>query len=393
MLSIFSLSILIGSYLGATALNTIIDSATTISIGSEYHALKDFDNLSSVLEISKHIDKYDRCATVMELHASYTPYQGIPRGVILLTITNTTRYLSSTYWSESLGIGKDFSHIMKMLNNKRTIALMSSAGFVSYASEVMDRIKSSNRLSICISGVCINETVEIVGELSLIPGFTFRGDAVVISGPWILDKLEESQVEYLYTTLHVFYRDSENITSELKDMGFNVIDKEKVISSPDYRAFSCLVSMPSASSLPQSLVLIGLSIILSSFIAWSASKEVSKVYLLLRIRGARSRDILRIILSEWGLLVIISIIFSIALGVSMGLGIMSLTAFPTIPLTIEVNGEYITIDLSKGAAKPYIPLEGWLAIVIAVITLILVPSLSAIMVYRGTIRERLVEVR
>ena len=395
MLIIFSLSILIGSYLSSTSSYTLLDSATIISIGSDYHALKSFDNLTSALEVSKHIDKYDKCTTIIELHGSYTIQQEveIPRGITLLIIMNINKYLNNTYWTESLGIEKDFSHIIRNLSKEKSIALIDNKELTPFASRVINSIESSNRLALCISDICVNEAVEVIGKLSFIPGFISKGDVVVVTGPWILNKV--SKGKYIYTTLHIFCKNSksEDISSDLERMGFSIISKEKVISSSDYKIFSCLISMAVAISLPQSLVLIGLSIVLSGFISWSASKEVSKIYLLLRIRGARSRDILRIILLEWGFLIIISIALSIALGISMGLGAMTLATFPSIPLNIEVDDTYITIDLSKGSPNPYIPIEGWLTIIMTILVLILVPSLSAVMVYRGTVRERFLEVR
>ncbi len=402
MLLIFSLAILSQGYISSAYRASALETATYGSIGAEYLAIKRV-YITQPYELKELASKYEELyGNVSSIVISIVaPAKCIPSEseeystvASFITILNIDAFLNRTFWFREWGEGESFDAIIEGLSERGDAIFISRETFFGQGLlEKGDQVNvylslgnTSNAITLNISGV----SKGFPGMPSLAPE-----SEVFIVGPWFLEMysklMEGGNDQVSFASVGIFVNDS-SVAEKLRNDNFKIISMKDVRNDPMYKISSSLF-VSGVSSTVTTTSLIGLSIFIAVIIAWAVSREIRKIFLLLRVRGVSSKSISKIVVFQWASVALLSVIVGTLCGISFG---MSEASSLQLGATLTQGFIFMTsqlIDLGMGVPKFSLPLEMVVSSIIVIIILTLLPSIVTLRVYRGSIRERFIEVR
>jgi len=398
ILLVFSVTLLAQSFTSAASLTSSINTATAASVGAKYLGVKDvyFSNLSAIPQLVSSYEKELRgnSSLIISFPAVIQlSRDSISRYSSVIVIPNLTGFLRSTYNYEGWGVESGFSNLITQLSGDRNTIVYSLSEKVNPSSIQVESF-AQGLIKLC--------EVNNVGHVKGFPGLPAAGlsnsyyEGVVIAGPWLL-KLLGSQAFNKTGTIDVkliVYTSSPSLADQLAQEGFRVTSLKKLTSSPQYLLFKDL-TLSQTLPLITSLTILALSVTVAGVIAWSVSAESSRMYLLLRIRGVSKLSALKIIVTEWGMLALVSVGIGVLGGISLGIT----SGFS--PINLGFRSGFLAsallggaVDLSLASSATPLPLlQVGIASLIAWIIVVLLPAIISIRIYSGSVRGRFIEVR
>ena len=410
MLAVFALTLMTQALILTSASQSALSTSVAASIGAEVIGVKHMfgaspDSVVNALKKAPGVTEgWSAAALGWDGGVSISNNTVIEMGVII--VPDPEKLLRNTYWYAEWGVGKPFDKAL--LNSlKPGEALYVSPQQAAFIPSVQP-LSVGSVVNVCVDAECrvMIKNVKIVSVVRGFPGKPYLalgsvGKSVIVLGPWALKSLSEEvrkvaakgeQLLYPDFRIVVFTMDPSR-ASALAGKGYTVVKLRDVTSSPQYRLTE-LIFGGSTSSLAEASVILALSTAVAVIVAWTVSKEVSKVYVLLRLRGVSSGGLTKVNLLQWGATSLIAALVGVAAGGALGLGAASTiigSGAQSMVMSLLIEG--IGVDPTLGVVKPTIP--AWGAVLMSVVTLVLmfVPALVSIRAYRGVLRERFIEVR
>ncbi len=407
MLAVFALTLMTQALILTSASQSVLNTSVAASIGAEVIGVKSMfgawpDTVVSVLRDAPGTHEGWSTAALGwdgEVSVNNTVFD---IGVII--VPDPEGLLRNTYWYPEWGVGRSFDKVLKSL--KAGDALYVAPQQTAFTPSGQS-LSVGERVSVCVDVECrvVIKGVRIAGVVRGFPGKPYLalssvGRPAIVLGPWAVKALSKAAEgvakgeQPLYPEFRVVvFTMNTSKAQVLSSKGYTVVKLRDVTSSPQYRLTELLFS-GSASSLAEASVILALSTAVAVMVAWTVSKEVSKVYVLLRLRGVSSGGITRVNLLQWGVTSLIAALVGVAAGGALGLGTASTiigSGAQSMIMSLMVGGT--GVDPTLGIVKVTMP--AWGVGLMCAVTLILmfVPALVSVRVYRGVIRERFIEVR
>ncbi len=419
VLTIFTVSVLAQTYIATTANETLMDSALLTSLGNNYGAYLDLRMNSStgIGGLTQYLASTG-CGAYIGLQVSIRSGTGTPTAVLII-VPDPESLLENSAWYPSWSRPDPFDAALKRLSDTEVMLLSQKP--MMFGTKKLG-IGNTTSISSWVTNASLNVT--IVEETDGFPGYGListspsQGVAIispsgisniVVAGSSMAGRLERAGFLNAGSRIRVVVMGDDNVTvascvGEIKERAgefsmepvsegyLNVGDLE--ISDTFFG--STITIAQSSLSITQAVILIGLAVAFSVILSWSVTKEIIRVYLLLRVRGASATDIARIGAVKWGLLAVVAVALGLFVGGALGRGaIATLTPGLTLTtITASTNGGLtMPVNLGQGVMSPYIPLEGWAIVAVTTAALTLFPLAITLRIFRGAVRERFIEVR
>jgi len=408
MLTVFALTLMTQALILTTASQSVLNTSVAASVGAEVLGIKQVFSAwpSSAISALKKApgvrEGWSAAALGWDGEASINNTV-FDVGVII--VPNPNELLRNTYWYPEWGVSKPFDDALKTLKPGEALYVAPrQATFLSAGRS----LSVGERVSVCVDVECRVKisNVKIVGVVRGFPGKPYLapssvGRAAVVLGPWAIKALNESvhksvtggeQLLYPVFRVVVFTMNSSK-ASVLVNRGYNVVKLRDVTSSPQYRLTE-LIFGESTSSLAEASVILALSTAVAVMVAWTVSKEVGKVYVLLRLRGVGLGGLTKVNLLQWGTTSLIAALVGVATGGALGLGAVSTiigSGAQSMVMSLMIGGA--GVDPTLGVVRASLPMWGVALICVVTLALMFVPALVSMRAYRGVLRERFIEVR
>lgn len=409
MLAVFALTLMTQALILTSASQSALSTSVAASIGAEVIGVKHMfgawpDSVVSALKKAPGVTE-GWSATALGWDGGVSINSTVVEvGVII--VPDPEKLLRNTYWYAEWGVGKSFDDAL--LNSlKPGEALYISPQQATFIPSGQS-LNIGDVVDVCVDAECrvMIKDVKIAGVVRGFPGKPYLapssvGRSAIVLGPWALKSLSEEagkaaakgeQPLYPDFRVVVFTMDPSK-ASVLASKGYTVVKLRDVTSSPQYRLTE-LVFGGSTSSLAEASVILALSTVVAVMVAWTVSKEVSKVYVLLRLRGVSSGGITKVNLLQWGITSLIAALVGVAAGGALGLGATSTivgSGAQSMVMSLMIGGT--GVDPTLGVVRVTIPAWGAALMSVVTLTLMLVPALVSIRAYRGVLKERFIEVR
>ena len=397
ILLIFSVTLMTQSITSTAYMTSTINTATKASVGAEYLGIKDMylSNLSLMHEVVSNYGKMldGHGVMILTFPAFVLFNNSITRYINVIIIPNISNLLRNTYWCNGWGTESSFKNLIKELSTDHNVAIYSSSKGVN-ASSIRVLTSGAGMVKLC--------DVKTVGHVTGFPGLPVMGlsnkyyEGVVLAGPWIIELMRNSpinRVENIRVKI-IVYTSSRSLADRLASNSFRITSLKSLESSPEYLLFKDL-TISQTLPLITSLALMALSVAVAAVIAWSVSAESSRMYILLRIRGVSKLSALKVIITEWGVLTLISIGVGVLGGISLGItptNNLATQGFSPGLLTSALLGG--AVDLGLASPHTSIPLmQIGIASLIAWIIVTLIPAFISLRIYSGSVRGKFIEVR
>ena len=422
ILTIFTVSVLAQTYISTTAGETLLNSAIVSSLGNEYGAFLDLRMNSStgVGELSNYLAGTG-CGAAIGIQ-TLANLGGGTSPAVLVIVPNPESFLSNSVWYPSWSWPDPFDEALKGLGSTNVMFLAGTTPFIGLGPKGVG-VGNVTTIESWVTNVSIS--VSIAEETKGFPGYGLLSASptqglievgpgasvtpLIIAGPSIASVLDDSLFLAPGSRLRVVVVGDDNSTvsscieglkSAVKGFGMEPVgegyvyvgDLEVAEAMPGSTMFLSQASV----SITQAVILIGLAVAFSVILSWSVTKEVIRVYLLLRVRGASARDIARIGAVKWGLLAAVAVALGLFVGGALGRGTVSTSMTGLSLLSISAvasNGVTMPVNLEQGVMTPYIPPEGWAIVAATAAALTAFPLVITLRVFRGAVREKFIEVR
>ncbi len=398
ILLVFSVTLLAQSFTSAASLTSSLNTATEASVGAKYLGVKEVyvSNLSAIPQLASSYEKElrDNSSLIISFPAVIQLNRdSISRYSSVIVIPNLTGFLRNTYNYGGWGVESGFSNLITQLSEDHNTIIYSLGEKVN-PSSIQVKSFAQGLIKLC--------EVNNIGHIKGFPGLPTAGlsnsyyEGVVIAGPWLLKLMSSPAFNKtgMMDVKLIVYTSSPSLADLLAQEGFRVTSLKKLTSSSQYMLFKDL-TLSQTLPLITSLTILALSVAVAGVIAWSVSVESSRMYLLLRIRGVSKLSVLKIIITEWGVLALVSIGIGVLGGISLGIT----SGFS--PINLGFNSGFLAsallggvVDLSLASPATPLPfLQVGIASLIAWVIVALIPAIISIRIYSGSVRGRFIEVR
>ncbi len=408
MLAVFALTLMTQALILTSASQSVLDTSVTASVGAEVLGIKHLFNawpdsaVNALIKAPGTREGWSAAALGWdgEVSVNNTVFD-----VGVIVVSDPEALLRNTYWYPEWGVGKPFDEALKSLKPGEALYVVPQQVSSVSASR---SLRVGESVSVCIDLECkiMIKDVKIAGIVRGFPGKPYLalssvGRSAIVLGPWALDALSKATHEasakgeqLLYPEFRVaVFTMNASKASVLASKGYSVAKLREIMSSPQYKLTE-LIFGGSTSSLAEASVILALSTAVAVIVAWTVSREVSKVYVLLRLRGVSSGGITKVNLLQWGITSLIAALVGVAAGGALGLGATSTiigSGAQSMILSLMVGGT--GVDPTLGVVRATVPLWGVTLISVATLLLMFVPALVSIRAYRGVLKERFIEVR
>lgn len=420
VLTIFTLSVLAQTYIATTANETLIDSAVITSLGNDYGAYLDLRmNSSTGIEGLTQYLASTGCGAYIGLQVSMRSGTGTPAAVLVI-VPDPESLLANSAWYPSWSRPDPFNTALKRLSDTEVMLL--SRELTMFGTKGLG-VGNTTTISSWDTNASLNVT--IVEESDGFPGYGLISTSpfqervitieppvisnLVIAGSSMAGRLERAGFLDAGSRIRVVVTGDNNetvascvegIKERARELGMKPVDEGYIyvgdLEISDTLLGGSIALAQSPISITQAVILIGLAVAFSTILSWSVTKEIIRVYLLLRVRGASAVDIARIVAVKWGLLAAVAVALGLFVGGALGRGDVAASALGLTFLTLTATasgGSTMPVNLGQGVMSPYIPLEGWAIVAAAMAALILFPLVITLRIFRGAVRERFIEVR
>lgn len=421
VLTIFTVSVLAQTYVSTTANETLLNSAMLTSLGNEYGAYVDLmmNSSTGLSSLSKYIAGTG-CGAYIALVVNIR-VETESAIAVLVIVPNPDALLSNSAWFPQWSRPDPFDAALRRVSDSEVMALLKMGSLT-----MSTRVGLGDTVSL-VSRFDNNKSINvtIAEETDGFPGYglvrstpyrvgstliTRSGVSnIIVAGSPMAERLDNIGFLSSGFVIRVVALGDNNdtvsaciagIKEEAVGLGMSPI-AENYLYVGDLRLSDpflggSLSMAQSSLSITQAVVLIGLAVAFSVILSWSVTKEVIRVYLLLRVRGASAKDIARIGAIKWATLTVVAVALGLFVGGALGKGAVSSLGSLTsmVPLSaVTSSGSSIAINLGQGVATPYIPVEGWAIVGATAAALTLFPLAITLKVFRGAVRERFIEVR
>ncbi len=409
MLAVFALTLMTQALILTSASQSALSTSVTASIGAEVIGVKHMFGAwpDSVINVMKKAPGVAEgwSATALGWDGGVIVNNTVTEvGVII--VPDPEKLLHNTYWYAEWGVGKPFDDILT--NSLKPGEAIYVAPRHTALTPMGRPLSVGDVVNVCVDAECrvMIKDVKIAGIVKGFPGKPYLvpssvGGSAIVLGPWAIKPLSEEAQKAAAKSEQPLYPDFRVVVftmdpskaSVLASKGYAVIKLRDVMSSPQYKLTE-LIFGGSTSSLAEASVILALSTAVAVMVAWTVSKEVSKVYVLLRLRGVSSGGITKVNLLQWGTTSLIAALVGVAAGGALGLGATSTiigSGAQSMIVSLMIGGT--GVDPTLGVVKPAIPVWGVALITVVTLALMFVPALVSIRAYRGVIKERFIEVR
>ncbi len=420
VLTIFTVSVLAQTYIATTANETLMSSAMVTSVGNKYGAFLDLRMNSSegIREITQYLGGLG-CGAYIGVQSMLGPDPEIITAMLVI-VPDPEILLSNTAWFPDWSRPDPFDVAIRRIGDSDVMFLSKEATGIG---SKRFGIGNTTTLRSWITNASINVT--IAEKTDGFPGYgllsaslpqgmptispTHGSYNVVIAGPEMASRLEEAGFLEPGSRIRLVVMSDDNATlascvESIKEASSRLGMKpvgEAYVSVDDLKITDIIIGgsltmAQSMLSITQAVILMGLAVAFSVILSWSVTKEVIRVYLLLRVRGASAKDIAKVGAVKWGSLAAVAIALGLFVGGALGRGNIAASSLglSLIPLTATTStGLTVPVNLGQGVMNPYMPLEGWAIVGITMAALTLFPLAITLRVFRGAVRERFIEVR
>jgi len=420
VLTIFTVSVLAQTYIATTANQTLMESAILTSLGNDYGAYLDLRmNSSKGIEGLTQYLASTGCGAYTGLQVLMRLGTGTSTAVLVI-VPDPESLLENSVWYPSWSRPDPFDTALKRLSDSEVMLLSQKPAM--FGTKKLG-VGNTTTISSWVTNASLDVT--IVEETDGFPGYGListspsqGGVAViapsetsnlVIAGPSMAGRLERAGFLNTGSWIRVAVMGDDNATvasciagikGKAGEFGMEPVDEGYLhvgnLKVTDTFLGSTIALAQSSLSITQAVILIGLAVAFSVILSWSVTKEVIRVYLLLRVRGASAMDIARIGAVKWGLLAVVAVSLGLFVGGALGRGAIA-TLTPGLALTTLTastsGGLSMPVNLGQGVMSPYIPLEGWAIVAATTAALVLFPLAITLRIFRGAVRERFIEVR
>ncbi len=400
LLTIFSVALLIQSFMAQSSMQGSIHMALQTSIGAPVSGMRTY-SLTSIEELpelaSQLASATDGNGAVLlslnMLSESKIKNSSIVNVVILL---DPGKFLRTAYWIDGWGLGGSFRDCIMSVTREGV-----ATAYVDYTTRSGSLSSRALLKTLPLGLPLANVTVKgFVNGFPAAPQLNARRGATLIVGPWIINdfiKLEKAaslnvgEQPTVFQVRAVILSRDPSIIPMLEGEGFTVKSLEEIESSPRFNSLVDLVSAY-AGVMPSTAVY-GLSILASTLIAWSVGRESFKTQVLLRIRGLRRGKVLMAVTLYWAVISLTSVGVGMLAGLSAALSLDS-TGFEggLVRSLLTSYALSMGVDLRLAPPTSTIPSVMLIASLIAIVLMTLIPSALTFLAFKGSTRERLMEV-
>lgn len=402
MLTIFSMAIITQAFISTAYMTSATETATLGSVGAEIFASKDtyvhsFSELATIIEnISSDYQGKVAVVATFDMLMRYTSQSvEYTDHVFIVVVNDPDNLLLNTYWFNEWGDNKPFKELLReVAKDGKALIVRTPTVFSFHQAEIKEGTETELE---SYDGTSVTN-VTIVGSSRGFPGkpLISIGERGLVVGPWFIEKarsggLGESPFGYI-VRIGVYSMDPA-IADALREDGFRVVTKETVTENPGYKLTTMLFSS-SSTDLVSSTVILALTAVVAGLVAWTVSREIRRVFVLLRVRGVTSGGVTKVILMEWGTIAFVATLVGVIAGGAFGIGITATySAGGITPFTALSGIGIFEIDMSMAVPKVSLPAEAVLSTLVVFMILMVVPSFFTLKTYVGSVRERFIEVR
>lgn len=409
MLAVFALTLMTQALILASASQSALSTSVAASVGAEVIGVKHMFGAwpGSVLNALRKAPGVTEgwSATALGWDGEVIINNTVVEAGVII-VPDPEKLLRNTYWYAEWGVGKPFNEaLLNSLKPGEALYVSPQQAAFIHGGQAL---KAGDVVDVCVDAECrvMIKDVKVVNVVRGFPGKPYLalssvGRSAIVLGPWALKSLGEEARKAVAKGEQPLYPDFRVVVftmdpskaSVLAGKGYTVVKLKDVTSSPQYRLAE-LIFGGSASSLAEASVILALSTAVAVAVAWTVSKEVSKVYVLLRLRGVSLGGITRVNLLQWSMTSLIAALVGVVAGGALGLGAASTivgSGAQAMVMSLMIGG--VGVDPTLGVVRVTIPAWGVALMSAATLTLMLVPALISVRAYRGVLRERFIEVR
>ncbi|MEM4829245.1 MAG: hypothetical protein QW417_00160 [Zestosphaera sp.] len=422
----FSTSIMTQSILYSYSMNSLVDSATRASVGSEFLLKKDLkvsltsnttlrESLNTSPDVLEVLSKsYDGASSVLvfsvwsSVKVGSESYSGT---VPLVIVLNPNTFLQNTYWYNEWSLRGNLSNSINEVSSEgKVVVVRELTTFIASASVDLRNVSVSLIRPYPYSSEVFSP--EVIDVWSGFPGgpsmYLMRGSPALVAGDWILDmpNLTESlyavpgpEVGVNYTGLTIYvYSFSNSTTEELISEGFTLVKSlEDLKNDPLVKIVRSLITSTGGSS-ETYLVFMLLSAGIAVVVAYVVALETGKTALLMRVRGLTPSGMLKLNSLYWFTVIVTSVIIGVVIGLTLGLSDLNTYISPgglgasltyLFSQLLGLKGLQLGLGVLRVVVSPVLTS----AILLTSVLMPLIPILTIQLVYRGQVRERFIEVR
>lgn len=420
----FSTTVMTQSILYSDSMNSLIDSATRASVGSEFLLKKDLEIALPLNKTLREVLNTDSCVLsvlnktyegsssilVFSVWSSvesntWSYYSTIP----LVVIPDPNLFLQNTYWFNEWSLRRDLSNSIREASSESKIVLVKDSTTLATSASIDLRNISVSlmRPHPHSSTVFSPEVIDVWSGFPGSPNMNLFGVPVLVAGDWILGVpnlteslyLVRSGIDVNHTKLTIYvYSSSSSVVEELVSNEFTLVKSlEDLRNEPPVKIARSLMTSTGGSS-ETYLVFMLLSAGIAVVVAYVVALETGKTALLMRVRGLTPSGMLKLNCLYWFTIILTSVIVGVIVGLALGISDLNTYVSPTglgASLTFlfsQLLG-FKGLQLGLGVLRITVSPVLVLATLLTSTLLPLIPILTIQLVYRGQVRERFIEVR